>query len=89
MFASDGSDIAQQWLTQDSINTKIDGMFDEEDYFALAALMKGLESDDSFDEMLNHIISKSSESIESIRRLPCGIDYFRKVIPWLRPVFVR
>lgn len=64
MFAGDGSDIAQQWLTQDSINTKIDGMFDEEDYFALAALMKGLESDDSFDEMLNHIISKSSESIE-------------------------
>lgn len=64
-FASDGSDIAQQWLTQDSINTKIDGMFDEEDYFALAALMKGLESDDSFDEMLNYIISKSSESIEN------------------------
>ena len=64
-FASDGSDIAQQWLTQDSINTKIDGMFDEEDYFALAALMKGLESDDSFDEMLNYVISKSSESIEN------------------------
>lgn len=64
-FAKDGSEIAQQWLAQDSINKKIDKMFNQEDYSAIAALMKGLESDDLFDEILNYIVLKSSESIEN------------------------
>ena len=64
-FANDGSEIAQKWLSRDSVNQKIDSMFKEEDFGAIAALLEGLESDDSFEEIIEYIISKSKDSINN------------------------
>lgn len=75
IFADDGSEIAQRWLSNDSINQKINLMFDEQDYAALAGLLKGLESDDSFQEILDYIISESKDSDENKETTLNSITY--------------
>tara|TARA_B110000902_G_C14269129_1_gene572498 strand:+ start:163 stop:2532 length:2370 start_codon:yes stop_codon:yes gene_type:complete len=75
IFADDGSEIAQKWLSKDSVNKKIDLMFVEQDYAALAALLKGLESDDSFEETLDYIISESKDSINNKETALNSITY--------------
>ena len=63
IFADDGSEIAKQWLSKDSVHQKIDSMFKEQDSSAIAALLEGLESDGSLEQILDYIVSKSKESI--------------------------
>jgi len=74
-FARNGSEIAKKWLAQDSINSKIDSMFACQDYSAIASLLEGLESAESFDSIVDHIISKSNESKAKKKTILNSINY--------------
>ena len=76
-FADDGSDIAKKWIATDSVKIKIDSMLENQNHGAISFLLEGLESDDSFVDIVNYLISKSTVSVENKKTILNSIIYNR------------